>query len=70
MELIARTFVGLVLISQIGFLGACLAAPFAWVGGLAPLAVSWMAHRRRLLRIETAAAAAVEPTKLGALVGS
>ncbi len=68
MELLARTFVGLVLISQIGFLGACLAAPFAWVGALVPLAVAWLVHRRRLIRIETAAS--VEPAPIGALVAS
>jgi putative MATE family efflux protein len=67
MELLARTFVGLVLISQIGFLGACLAGPLAWFGALAPLAVAWMIYRRRLIRIETAAA--IEPTRIGVLVG-
>jgi Na+-driven multidrug efflux pump len=67
MELLARAFVGLVLIGQVGFLGACLSGPLAWVGALVPLAVAWMVHRRRLIRIETAAA--IQPVKIGVLVG-
>jgi Na+-driven multidrug efflux pump len=66
-ELFARAFVGLVLIAQIGFLGGCLAGPLAWVGALVPLAVAWIIQRRRLLRIE--GAAAIEPAAIGALVG-
>jgi putative MATE family efflux protein len=52
MELLARSFVGLVLIDRLGFLGACLAAPLAWVGALVPLGVAWMIHHRRLGRRE------------------
>lgn len=52
MELAARSTVGLVLIERIGFLGACLAAPLAWVGALIPVLIAWFIHRRRLIRAE------------------
>ena len=52
MELVARSAVGLLLIERIGFLGACLAAPLAWVAALLPVAISWGIHRRRMLRAE------------------
>ena len=54
MELAARGTVGVVLIERIGFLGACLAAPLAWVGALIPLLISWFWHRHQLLRDEAA----------------
>jgi MATE family, multidrug efflux pump len=57
MELIARSAVGLLLIDRIGFLGACLAAPLAWVAALLPVAIAWFVHRRRLLQAEARAAA-------------
>ena len=52
MELLARSAVGLLLIDRIGFLGACLAAPLAWVAALVPVALAWYVHRRRLLNAE------------------
>jgi Na+-driven multidrug efflux pump len=51
-ELAVRSAVGLFLIERIGFLGACLAAPLAWVGALVPVAIAWFVHRRRLVRAE------------------
>lgn len=54
MELLARSFVGLVLVDRMGFLGACLAAPLAWVGALVPLGVAWTVHHRRLARRDDA----------------
>ncbi len=54
MELAARGTVGIVLIERIGFLGACLAAPLAWVGALIPLLISWFWHRHQLLKDEAA----------------
>lgn len=48
MELIARSFVGLVLVDRLGFLGACLAAPLAWIGALVPLGLAWTIYHRRL----------------------
>jgi putative MATE family efflux protein len=66
MELFARSFVGLVLIGQLGFLGACVAAPLAWVAALVPLGFSWVSHHRRLARLESPASrgqpAALQPT--------
>ena len=59
MELIARSAVGLLLIERIGFLGACLAAPLAWVAALVPIAISWAFHRRQLIRAESGAALTV-----------
>ena len=55
MELVARSAVGLLLIGQVGFLGACLAAPLAWVGALLPVAIAWVIHRRRLIQAESEA---------------
>lgn len=49
MELLVRASVGLFLIERIGFLGACLAAPLAWVGALIPIAIAWFVQRQRLL---------------------
>ncbi len=53
MELIARSAVGLLLIDRIGFLGACLAAPLAWVAALVPVAIAWFIERRRLVQAES-----------------
>ena len=52
-ELVARSVVGLFLVARIGFLGACLAAPLAWVAALIPLVVAWFVERRRMLRRES-----------------
>jgi putative MATE family efflux protein len=52
MELVVRSAVGLFLVERIGFLGACLAAPLAWVGALLPVVVAWFVHRARLVRAE------------------
>ncbi len=60
MELIARSAVGLLLIERIGFLGACLAAPLAWVAALLPVAIAWFVHRRRLLQAEARVESLVE----------
>ncbi|HEY3339064.1 MAG TPA: MATE family efflux transporter [Propionicimonas sp.] len=59
MELIARSAVGLLLIERIGFLGACLAAPLAWVAALVPVAIAWFVHRRRLMQAESIAASLI-----------
>ena len=64
MELVARAFVGLVLIGQVGFLGVCLSGPLAWIGALVPLAVAWLVHHRRLVRLDEAG---LEPVAAGAL---
>jgi putative MATE family efflux protein len=53
MELGARSLVGLFLIERIGFLGACLAAPLAWVAALLPMVIAWAVHRHRLIAAET-----------------
>lgn len=52
-ELVARAAVGLFLIDRIGFLGACVAAPLAWVAALIPLAAAWFFERRKLLDLES-----------------
>lgn len=51
-ELVLRAVAGLVLVRYFGFVGVCLAAPLAWIGGLVPVAISWAAERRRLVRRE------------------
>ncbi len=65
MELVARSFVGVVLIGQVGYVGACVSGPLAWVGALVPMAVAWFVHRRRLMSIEAGAVCA--PTMTVAL---
>ena len=55
-ELVARASVGLFLIERIGFLGACVAAPLAWLAALVPLVASWFLERRKLLERETGVA--------------
>jgi putative MATE family efflux protein len=51
-ELVMRVAAGLFLVDALGFAGACLAAPLAWVLGLLPVAVSWFVERRRLVEEE------------------
>jgi putative MATE family efflux protein len=58
MELLFRTAAGLILVAQVGFLGACLAAPLAWLGALIPIVPAWYFWRRRLIRLEAEGAAA------------
>ena len=55
-ELILRSAVALTLVGPLGFLGACIAAPAAWVGALIPLWISWEKRRRELLGWEREAA--------------
>ncbi|GAA1985811.1 MATE family efflux transporter [Isoptericola halotolerans] len=47
-ELVLRAVAGIVLVRELGFLGVCLAAPLAWVGGLVPVAVAWFRERARM----------------------
>jgi putative MATE family efflux protein len=65
-ELVARAAVGLFLIDRIGFLGACVAAPLAWVAALIPLAVAWYFERRKLIERESGVVA-VHATEASAL---
>ena len=55
-ELILRSAVALLLVGPLGFLGACLAAPAAWLGALIPLWISWDRRRRELIVWESEAA--------------
>ena len=52
-ELVARASVGLFLIDRVGFLGACVAAPLAWVAALIPLSIAWLYERNKLLVLES-----------------
>ena len=47
-ELVMRIFVAVFLVDWYGFLGACLAAPLAWIGGLLPLAIDFFLTARKL----------------------
>ena len=49
-ELLMRIAAAIFLVDKLGFLGACLASPMAWIGGLIPLAISffWTARRLRV----------------------
>lgn len=48
-ELVMRIAAALVLVKWLGFLGACLAAPMAWIGGLLPLLIAFFFTARKLL---------------------
>ena len=54
-ELVMRIFVAVFLVDWYGFLGACLAAPLAWIGGLLPLAIAFFLTVRKLKRVEAQA---------------
>ena len=49
-ELVMRIAAALILVKWLGFLGACLAQPMAWIGGLIPLAIAFFFSARKLLR--------------------
>lgn len=46
MELIMRAFAALVICDYLGYLGACLANPMAWLGSCVPLAIAYFWTRR------------------------
>ena len=47
-ELLMRIAAAIFLVDWLGYLGACLAAPMAWIGGLIPLAVSFFFTAKKL----------------------
>ncbi len=47
-ELVMRIAAAIFLVDWLGFLGACPAAPMAWIGGLIPLAVAFMFTAKKL----------------------
>ena len=51
-ELIMRIAAAIFLVDWLGYLGACLAAPMAWLGALLPLATSFFITARKLVRTE------------------
>ena len=50
MELIMRTLAALFLCGWLGYLGACLANPMAWIGSCVPLAIAYWWTKRILKR--------------------
>lgn len=48
MELIMRTFAAIVLSRYLGFFGACLANPLAWIGSCIPLIMAYYITMKRL----------------------
>lgn len=52
-ELVMRIVAAIVLVEYWGFLGACLAAPMAWLGAALPLAVAFLITRKKLMRLYT-----------------
>jgi len=48
-ELVMRIAAAIFLVEWLGFLGACLAQPMAWIGGLLPLAVAFFFTARKLV---------------------
>jgi len=50
LELIMRATAGIVLVDALGFLGACLGNPMAWLGSCVPLAIAYFMTVRRLLK--------------------
>lgn len=61
LELVMRAAAGLVLVHRLGFLGACVAAPLAWIGSVIPTSIAWASQRRRLVDEERLAAAGAAP---------
>ena len=49
-ELVMRIAAAVFLVDWLGYLGACLAAPMAWIGGLLPLAIAFFLTARKLGR--------------------
>ena len=49
-ELLMRVAAAIFLVDKLGYLGACLASPMAWIGGLIPLAISFFMTAKKLLR--------------------
>ena len=49
-ELVMRITAAIFLVDWLGFLGACLASPMAWIGGLIPLAISFFMTARKLVK--------------------
>lgn len=47
-ELIMRIAAAIFLVDWLGYLGACLASPMAWIGGLIPLAIAFFFTARKL----------------------
>ena len=47
-ELVMRIAAAIFLVEWLGFLGACLAAPMAWIGGLFPLLIAFLMTARNL----------------------
>ena len=50
-ELVMRIAAAIFLVDKLGFLGACLAAPMAWIGGLIPLAIAFVRTAKKQLGI-------------------
>ena len=48
-ELVMRIISAFVLVDWLGFLGACLSAPMAWIGGLIPLMIAFIITARKLI---------------------
>lgn len=52
-ELVMRIIAAVVLVDYWGYLGACLAAPMAWVGAAVPLAIAFYISQRKMKRLYT-----------------
>ena len=50
MELIMRIIAAVFLVDALGYAGACLAAPLAWIGACVPLAIAFFMTRKELRR--------------------
>lgn len=49
MELVMRAAAAIVLCDWLGYVGACMASPMAWIGSCVPLAIAYVWTRRSLL---------------------
>ncbi len=52
-ELVMRIAAAIFLVERLGFLGACLASPMAWIGGLIPLAIAFVWTARKQLGVRS-----------------
>lgn len=49
-ELVMRIAAAIFLVEHLGYLGACLASPMAWIGGLLPLAIAFFLTAKKLIK--------------------
>lgn len=52
-ELVMRVVAAIFLVDWLGYWGACLASPMAWLGACIPLTIAFMITRKKMMRLYT-----------------